>query len=111
MQRWLQATWKMPPPAAPLSSEAARLRAAYSLALRYCIANQPGAAPSMDAALHAGAPASAAEGLSRPQAHRDAIRSLPGLKLWLSGRPAAARPAAWVSLISADLACSPLISA
>ena len=82
-----RATWKRPPsPAA--SAEGAELRTAFSLALRYVIVRRGG----RDVATPPPEPPPAPPALERQ--HRDALRSLPGLRLWVATAPHAAATAA-----------------
>ena len=85
-ERWLAATKRPPPPAA--SAEGAELRTAFSLALRYVIVRRGG----RDVATPPPEPPPAPPALERQ--HRDALRSLPGLRLWVATAPHAAATAA-----------------
>ena len=87
VERWLAATWKRPPPPAA-SAEGAELRTAFSLALRYVIVRRGG----RDVATPPPEPPPAPPALERQ--HRDALRSLPGLRLWVATAPHAAATAA-----------------
>ena len=87
VERWLGATWKRPPPPAA-SAEGAELRTAFSLALRYVIVRRGG----RDVATPPPEPPPAPPALERQ--HRDALRSLPGLRLWVATAPHAAATAA-----------------
>ena len=87
VERWLGATWKRPPPPAA-SAEGAELRTAFSLALRYVVVRRGG----RDVATPPPEPPPAPPALERQ--HRDALRSLPGLRLWVATAPHAAATAA-----------------
>ena len=108
VQRWLQQAWKAPPPPSPMSPDGSRLAAAFSLAVRHCVAQHCG--PSLDPARTAAGEQSPAA-LGTLKAHRAALDALPGLHLWLSTRPQKSSGAggSWVRFPPANGARHPLL--